>query len=237
MLIDCLNNLDRTFCYKRAFGIEKFIKDPDENKHSGMFFLYRMANWKRRLRYWFQRQGLVSEFIGTQIFAPDGNKDIKGFRLIYNKAVQYPEILNDLKESDTKVIHLIRENVLKTHISFLTAPIHKMYHPREGAKIQTIRVHLDPQTLLAELRQRIAKIDKMRKLIDAFPMLEISYESLVEDKNAQAARIQTFLGLNNVMPFETDLVKINPDSLDKVIENPAEIRELLTGTEFERLLY
>lgn len=237
LVIDCLNNLERVHCEKRAFGIEKKIENPDENKHSGMFFLYRQRTLGRKLRFYTGRQALIREFLDAEIFAADGAKDVRGFRLIYNKAKQYPDILGCLHGSDTKVLHLVRENVLKTHISFLTAPMHKMHHPREGQEIKTVKLHLEPENLLAQLKMRLDRIEANRKRVEGFPVLEVSYESFVADRNAEAERIQPFLGIQDVVPFTTDLVKINPDALDQVIDNYEEIRDLLTGTEFEQYLY
>lgn len=240
LVIDCLNNLERVHCEKRAFGIEKKIENPDENRHSGMFFLYRQETLGRKLRFYTGRRALIREFLEAEIFAGDAGgdiRDIRGFRLIYPKAEQYGDILECLRDSDTKVIHLVRENVLKTHISFLTAPMHKMHHPREGQEIKTVKLHLDTDNLLAHLKYRMDRIEENRRRIEGFPSLEVSYESFVEDRNAEAARIQPFLGIDDVVPFTTDLVKINPDALDQVIDNYEEVRDLLTGTEYEKFLY
>lgn len=236
LVIDCLNNLPRVQCEKRAFGIDRKVKNPTPDHHSGMFYLYRTETIGRRLRFWTGRKELIREFLDARIFRTEEGKDIRGFRLIYNKADQHPEILDALRGSQTKIIHLVRENVLKTYISFLTAPLHKMHHPREGDTIRTVRIHMDPSETLAELRRRNARIEKKRRVTDGFDVLEVTYESFVADRDAEAARIQPFLGLQDVTPFETDLVKINPDSMREVIENYDEIEAALAGTEFERFL-
>jgi len=237
LVIDCLNNLPRVHCEKRAFGIDKKIKNPTKDKHNGMFFLYREGVWKRQLRFYLQRQGLIKDFLNDEIFIPGQTEDIRGFRLIYGKVEQHPEILRSLKGTGTKIIHLIRENVLKTHISFKAAPIHKMHHPRKGDKVSHVRLHLDPDTIQHELTKRIKWIDHKKALIKDMPNLEVSYEDFVQDRQAQAARIQPFLGMDEVLPFESDLVKINPDKLADVIDNYEEIRDALTGTQFEKFLY
>lgn len=237
LVIDCLNNLPRVNCEKRAFGLDKKIKNPTKDKHNGMFFLYREGNWKRQLRFYVQRQGLIRDFLNDEIFISGQDEDIRGFRLIYDKAEQHPEILKSIKGEGVKVLHLVRENVLKTHISFLTAPIHKMHHPRAGDEVNHVRLHLEPDSLLPWLEKRLNRIDFRRELISDMPNLEVSYEEFVKDRQAEAARIQPFLGMSEVLPFESDLVKINPDRLDDVIDNYEEIRDLLTGTKFEKFLY
>lgn len=237
LVIDCLTNLPRVSCEKRAFGIDKKVKNPTADKHNGMFFLYRDGDWKRQFRFLFARKNLVRDFLNDEIFLANSDEDIRGFRLIYGKAEQHPEILESLRGSGTKVLHLVRSNVLKTHISFLTAPVHKMHHPREGDAVKSVLIHVDPATILSELQKRTRRIDKKRELIADMPVLEVSYEEFVADRQAEAARIQPFLGMSEVLPFETDLVKINPNSLADVIDNYEEIKAVLMGTEFEKLLY
>lgn len=237
LVIDCLNNLPRVSCEKRAFGIDKKVHNPTPDKHNGMFFQYRAGVWKRRLRFWTDRKRLIGEFLDARIFAPDQSKDIRGFRLIYDKDGQHPEILDYCRETGVKVIHLIRTNFLKTHISFKAAPIHKMHHPRKGDTVNHVLLHLDPSTILAELRQRARRIEHKRDRVAGMPVLDVSYEKFIANRQAEGVRIQRFLGIEDVLPFESDLVKINPDSMADVVENHEEIRGKLEGTEFEEMLY
>ena len=236
LVIDCLNSVESIQCEKRAFGIDKKVENPDKNHHSGLFFLYRSETLSRKFKFWISRQSLIRDFLDERIFCTEEAQSILGFRLIYNKADQHPEILDSLRNSETKIIHLVRENVFKTHISYLTAPMHKMHHPREGDQIKTVKLHLDAGTLLADLRKRNSRIEKRRNSLAGFDVLEVTYESFVKDRDGEAARIQPFLGLDEVVPFQTDLVKINPDSLADIIENYDEITNLLSGTEFEKFL-
>ncbi len=236
LMIDCLNNLPRVHCEKRVFGLDKRIANPTKDHQSGLFFLYRTETWPRRLRYLTGRRAMIRDYLDERIFVPEGDRDVRGFRLIYDKADQHPEILDGLRGRDVRVIHLVRENVLKTFISFKTAPLHKMHHPREGDAIRTVKLRLDPASLVAELRQRARRIERMRNAAAGFVTLEVVYESFVRDRQAEAARIQPFLGLDEVLPFRSDLVKINPDRFDDLVENHQEIRRVLAGTEFERFI-
>jgi hypothetical protein len=180
LLVDCLNNLPRVHCEKRAFGIDKRVKDPDENKHSDLLFHYRHRSWRRRLRFYLDRERLIREFLDDEIFTSGLPRDIRGFRLIYDKTVQHPEILSCLRGTDTGIIHLIRQNILKTHLSSVTAPMHRMYHPRAGARIRTVKVFLDPDRLLSDLRERQERIERHRRLVAGFPVLEVIYESFYD---------------------------------------------------------
>ena len=69
-----------------------------------------------------------------------------------------------------------------------------------------------------------------------FPFLEISYESLAADQDTETRRILKFLEIDQLMPLTTDLVKVNPDSLENIIENYGEVKQTLMNTEFENFL-
>ena len=45
-----------------------------------------------------------------------------------------------------------------------------------------------------------------------------------------------FLDIETLVPLTTDRAKINPDSLEELIENYDEVAQALRGTSFERFL-
>jgi hypothetical protein len=235
LVIDCLNNHERIHCEKRAFGIEKKIANPTLDRHSGGYFLYRTASLGRRFRHHLDCAGLIREYLSNEIFRADENGDVRGLRLIYNAANHYPQVLDWAKAEGIKVLHLVRENVLKTYISHETAPLHKMHHPRERAVIRTVKLHVDVPAMLSSLKRRTAQIQKMRDQIADTTHLEVTYEDFVADRDAEGARILPFLGVD-VEPLKSDLVKINPDSAFDVLDNFDEVSEALVGTPFARFL-
>ncbi|TCK19460.1 sulfotransferase domain-containing protein [Thiogranum longum] len=236
LLIDALTSHPDVSCVKRAFGQERRIKNPTPDHHSGTFFLYRTANLTRRLQFHFQRVDLIRGFLNDEIFASPPDKSVKGFRLIYAQAEQYPELVKLLQSEQLKVIHLVRENILKTYISTITAPLHKMHHPRTGDTIKIVTIRLDPAETLAQLEKRAGQIQRMRNIFSSAPYLEVSYENFSADREKESERILPFLGLHNESPLHSDLVKINPDSLRDIIENYSEIEDALKNTAFEHLL-
>jgi LPS sulfotransferase NodH len=235
LVIDCLNNHPRIHCEKRAFGIEKKIENPTPDRHSGGYFLYRTESLGRRIRHFMDRAGLIREYLTNEIFLADDDGDVRGVRLIYNAAEHYTQVLDLAKAEGIKVLHLVRENVLKTYVSHETAPLHKMHHPREGAEIKTVKLHVDVSAMLGSLERRAARIQAMRDRIADIPHLEVTYESFVADRDAEGARILPFLGVD-VVPMKTDLVKINPDTISDVIDNYDEVSAALAGTPFARFL-
>ena len=68
------------------------------------------------------------------------------------------------------------------------------------------------------------------------PFLEVSYESLVADHDTETRNVLKYLGIDKFMPLTSEFVKLNPDSLEDIIENYSEVKQTLIGTEFEKFL-
>jgi len=66
--------------------------------------------------------------------------------------------------------------------------------------------------------------------------IEISYESFVANRDAETQRILDFLNIDQFVPLTTELVKLNPDSLQEIIENYEEVKQALSGTASENFL-
>lgn len=86
---------------------------------------------------------------------------------------------------------------------------------------------------LARLTQQI---EKYRLALKDTRHLEVSYEALVASPEAETRRILDFLKLDQLGPLSTNLVKLNPNSLEDIIENYAEIKQVLSSTSFEKFL-
>lgn len=236
LLIDCLNSHPEIDCVKRAFGLEKKIKNPTLDNHAGGFFLYRMKNLSNRIRYYTRRQSLVEDFLRYDIFGPRADCPAAGFRLIYEMSTKYPQIAQWVKRNNVRVIHLIRGNMLKTYISTVTAAIHKMRHPREGAEIKTVKIHIDSQELLRELNLRTEQVEDQRRLFGGCDIREVYYEDFVADRSGESIKLLRFLGVDEGQELTSNLVKINPESLSELVENFGEIRNALRGTTYEQYL-
>jgi uncharacterized protein YqeY len=118
----------------------------------------------------------------------------------------------------------------------VSAPIHKMRHPREGAAIKTTKISIDPAKVLGILNKCELEIENRRVQFSECLYHELSYEDLVRDKDEELKKIQSFLNVNQADNLTSDLVKINPDSLAEVIENFGEISDVLSGTPYEKFL-
>lgn len=236
LLIDCLKSHPDIDCVKRAFGLEKRIDNPTPDNHSGGFFLYRTKNVSNRIRYRTSRGALISQFLEEEVFAPRAEFKAAGFRLIYEMSTKYPQVSNWAHANDARVIHLIRGNLLKTHISKKTAAIHKMRHPREGAEIKTVKIHIDPLELQQELEHSSALIEAQRSMFSKCRYHEMFYEDFVENRTTESPKLLRFLDVDEGRELTTDLLKINPESLANLIENYDEIAACLRGTPHEKYL-
>jgi hypothetical protein len=237
LMIDYLERHPRIECIKRAFGIEERVDNPTPDRHSGLFYLYRTATWPRRCLFYLRRRKLIEDFLSREVFKARNGRDVVGFRLIYGMARRYPQILAWARAYQVPVIHLVRDNLLKKHLSKLTAPLHKMHHPREGARIRTVRIVVDPSEIQQTLDKHEARVNNMRRAIASLPHLEVTYESLIHEQDTVLKDVMHLLGIHDATAtLRTDLVKINPDSVRDIVENYDELAGSLVGTPYERFL-
>ncbi len=236
LLLDTLNSHPEVECVKRAFGLEKRVRNPDSNKHSGGYFLHRTESISNRMMHYRNRQASIDSFLDEKIFTPRDHLEAAGFRLLYGASKAYPEIGNWIHAHEVKVIHLVRENLLKRLISEKTAPLHKMHHPRAGAQITTVKIMLDPVETLERLERKAKRVEAEQLKFEALKPLRVVYEEFSANRDAETARVFDFLGVSAEQSERSDLVKINPDSIQELVENYDELAAVLTGTPFERFL-
>lgn len=143
-----------------------------------------------------------------------------------------------VKQNDVKILHLVRNNLLKRLVSHKIAKARNFLHSTRT--VERIKVRIDPKILKKDFRRRQRRFAKYRKLFNEVldvPFLEVSYESLVADYDIEIHKVLKFLGIDKLMPLTSELVKVNPDSLEDIIENYNEVKQTLINTEFEDFLY
>lgn len=236
LLLDTINSHPEVECVKRAFGLEKRVKNPTPDRHSGGYFLYRTRSLGRRWRHFTDRRASIAGFLEEDVFGSRRHLSAPGFRLLYGAARIYPEITDWVLEHELRVIHLTRENLLKRLVSERTAPLHKMHHPREGAEIKTVKITLDSKETLRTLERAAAKVEAMHERFARLEPLHVVYEELSANREHETYRVLDFLGVPTDRPVGSDLVKINPDSVAELVENHEELCAALAGTRFERFL-
>jgi hypothetical protein len=139
--------------------------------------------------------------------------------------------------TDLKVIHLVRENLLRQKLSARLAKATGKWgvgatggiaKPREKP-----RVTLDPERCK---RDFAAKERMRREAVQNFSdhdLLQTSYERISDTPQAVLARIQRFLDLD-VMTLHTDTRKQEKRPLEEAIANYSELRDALSDTPWHR---
>ena len=97
----------------------------------------------------------------------------------------------------------------------------------------------DPEALIADFHRRQKRYARYKKrFINEYKVsfLEVSYESLVADFDAEINKVLKFLEIDNLLALSSEFVKVNPDSLEDIVENYGDVKQTLTNTEFEKFL-
>ncbi len=234
LLLSSLESHPQVKCHKRIFTVDVVVKRLWVRDRPGSsFHQFRTASLKRRLDYIFRSKQLINDFM-TESAAPTDGVKMVGVRVIYAEADKHPEILAWAKEHDVGIIHLIRENALKTIVSAETAQKRGLSH--STSKVKWVTVHLSPFKLKMQLTRLTQQIEKYQTVLKNTRHLEVSYEALVARPEAETRRILDFLKLEQLGPLTTNLVKLNPNSLGDIIENYTEVKQALHGTAFEKFL-
>jgi len=224
-LATSLSSHPRIHCHR-----EIFLR---KNRNPIAYRAFRTASLRRRLAHLFVTKWLVYSYL-ADLYKVTTGVDALGFKFMYDQAKQLPEVVEWIREHNVKVIHLIRANVLKTFSSLLAAQARKVYHSTKP--VEPIKVRLQPEELIAVLTRRMRLIETYRGVFADNPYLEVTYESFVAHRDDEARRILRFLDIEPFVPLTTDLVKINPDSLQDLIENYEGVAQVLKGTAFEQFL-
>jgi LPS sulfotransferase NodH len=179
-------------------------------------------------------------------FDRTGFESVVGIKILYYQIEQryaqkrgierLPEVFDFLKShEDIKIIHLKRRNRLKTFTSFRVANLinkHIEFKEHAGGD-NNIRISLASD----ECESEFNRIGQWEKFYDhAFQgkkMLEVFYENLVAEQQAECHRILDFLGVCR-RPLVTQMKKQRTRPLREVIENYDELKKHFAGTEWAR---
>jgi len=220
LLISSLNSHPQIHCYKYVFHRRRLLRYFFYFEKSGTpFFKYWSTSIKRQIDYIFRRKHLIDAFL-TELYESGNDPKAVGVRIIYPQ--EYPEVLEWVIENDVSVIHLIRENFLKSIV----------YH--STSKTEPV-VHLSPHLLEKRLAARLNQIETYRAMFKDKRYCEVSNEAFVANPELETRRMLDFLGVDQSMPLTLGLQKQNPELAD-VLENYREIAETFKGTIFEKYL-
>lgn len=233
LLVRSLDSHPQLECHKNAFDVDSRFKYFVVDRPTGKFYRFRTASVQRRLDYVLHRQHVVDDFLNEMCLPANGAMSV-GVRLAYVQADKHPEVIKWAIANDVAVIHLVRENALKTLVSRATSAKRGVRHSTE--KVKRVTVHLPPRQLKRHLGRLTRQIEKYRRLLAGSRHLEVTYESFVAQREAETQRLLSFLNVDRMASLSSNLVKLNPDSLADIIENYREVEAALRGTRFEKFL-
>jgi len=233
--IKCLASHPKIACrHETVFSQVNRFKFFSFDRPTSFYYQYRSSSLGRQLAHRFSRRSLVYDCIDDYFCTLPSSSKAIGFKLSYNHVRKYPEIADWITDHDVRIVHFVRTNVLRTILSLATAKKRGVYHATQ--EVEPVRVHLDPRKLLRDLTRRTRLIEMYRTRFAEKLYLEVSYESFVGDRDAQTRRILPFLGIDEFVHLDTDLVKLNPVSIKDMLENYDSVVRTLEGTVFEKYL-
>ena len=157
-----------------------------------------------------------------------------GFKLMYRQLLYFKELTDIFLKERVHIIHLIRENSLKTHLSALASEKRGLSHSIKP--LPPIKVSVDTDRLLRYCFGISATQDKLRNIFSKNPYLEITYEDFFADNSLVPDKIADFLGVTKNKWHSPPLKKMNPENVKEIIENYDEVASALKGTAFEKFL-
>lgn len=187
---------------------------------------------------------LVESIYGKQPF----NIKAKGFKVFYHHPSGVDQATVDGTWSalqsipNLRLIHLRRLNILETAVSSKIAYESGVYgdlgkssisqsHPPASKAVNSIIYPVDKlQSVFEKTRQCE---DQYPKLFGNCPSLEITYEALISQPQAELSKICSFLGCNPSIRLTTNFRKQRSKSLRSVVANYDELKEFFAGSCWE----
>ena len=140
-------------------------------------------------------------------------------------------------DKNIKIIHLVRENKLRTYVSGQIARKTNQWTRKTNHKIsiEDKQIKIETEDLLEKLKEMKKFEDQTKIQFSGHEFLEISYEDLVSDKNKIMGQVFELLNIKNG-PLQSSHKKQNSETLKDIILNYDEVKSALQDSEFEYLL-
>lgn len=194
---------------------------------SGYLKSLQTSRW-RKVGHYLWRGTLVRRHL-DELYATAGYQAV-GFKFMYNQSRRFSAVVPYLKQHDVRVIHVVRDNVLKTLLSRLVATTRGLYHSDRPTEAIRVRVPIDG--LLGKLQRIQTEGMYWAEVFGGHShYMRLSYESFLSQTDVEARRMMTLLDVDYA-PLTSTLVKVNPDDPSRTIENYDEVRDYLARTPF-----
>ncbi|MGD1805913.1 hypothetical protein ACP6PL_10815 [Dapis sp. BLCC M126] len=166
---------------------------------------------------------------------------VYGFKLLSYQVrdvqpISKPEnFLLSLYESGYKFIYLTRSNLVDHALSNINAKHKQKYHHRshEGElEYKPIKVEIEEVFQRIQFSEELGKYEK--KLLQKIPHLSLTYEDNLLDSECHQKTVDQVLELFNLpsKPVKTNLVKLMPLELSKMVENYEELIEAIQKSKY-----
>ena len=160
-----------------------------------------------------------------------------GFKLMYDEARPYPELLPFLKLRGVRVLHLVRNNLLDLFLSRETVMFRRFVHARSPHEREVVSIEVDTDKLVSRLQLLARQQQFARRVIRTLrmPSLELTYEDIVADESS-VRRAVRFLGVSDEgVDLPAKMLKVSPSQKTSTA-NWDEVAARLRGTSFEHFL-
>jgi len=131
-----------------------------------------------------------------------------------------------------RIIHIKRENILKTHLSRKRAVITDVWFNVSGEPEDNAPISLDYEECLEDFVKTREWENKYDTFFQSHDKLDVLYEHLSRDYQSEMKRVQDFLGVDYEF-VKPSTYKQSRQPLSRAISNYFELKERFTGTPWE----
>jgi hypothetical protein len=173
----------------------------------------------------------------NKLYSPRQGTEAIGMKLMYEQLWKNPLVWLYMIRHRVRVVHIVRINLLDIVLSLETIKARRTPHALAGQVVETPTVTLDASTLARTLRTLEFRINAARRLLSLLPIehLEIQYENLMRHP-ALLDDVFHFLGVRPPPTVASRFKKLNTAGKADLIDNYAEVEQILKDTRFERFL-
>ncbi len=151
------------------------------------------------------------EFFEKEVFHKNKTS---GFKFKYKQFFeQYPEVRDEIiKSTDIKIIHMMRKNLIKRHISNKIAGRTGVNLVRKSSeKPEQVKIKINFNRLIKDIEKNEYEIKKIKKIFKNHEIFNIYYEDFYPEIDRQVLNnLQKFLGVESLdlKPLTKKLIKI-----------------------------
>jgi hypothetical protein len=151
-----------------------------------------------------------------------------GFKLMYYQTLYTPGLISYLKKNNVKIILLLRENILRNALSDLRARATGIYHHQDDNEEQRSglsKLNVDTDALKQKMNNIVRQNQKLEAIVKDMDYVKIYYEDFA-NWDVTINKIADFLDVSR-QPVKAGAKKLNPDALQDMIANFAEVESWL----------